>query len=496
MKLTQLFQNIYPIIDSADREISGLSSDSRQITKGDLFIALPGSHSDSHLFVKEAIAKGASAVLCANNREFSSAEFNTVPIIFAENVPKTTGLIASRFYGDPSKEMKMIGVTGTNGKTSTTHFIAQALQQAKIQCGIIGTLGIGFLNDLLPSPHTTPFALQLQQQLAKLQERNARVVAMEVSSHALAQDRVWGTHFNIGIFTNLTRDHLDYHQTMQDYAQAKKRLFYFPDLEYAVINIDDSFGWELANEVKSSVNVYAYSLNNKAIDVPTIKVTQLNLNHKGIHAKVSSPWGELELKSRLLGRFNVSNLLATFTALVLMDLPHYEVVSYLEALQTVPGRMQVFGGGKLPLIVVDYAHTPDALQQALLSLREHTQGQLWCLFGCGGDRDRGKRELMGQVAERYSDQLIITDDNPRTENPHQIVEDIMRGLLCPWAIEVEHDRGAAIAHVISCAKPGDVVLVAGKGHECYQIVGEEKIPFIDADQVQIQLRNRLQLTQE
>lgn len=491
MKLSQLFQDIQAIVNVADTEITGLCSDSRLVVKGDLFVALPGVHIDSHQFIEEAIAKGAAAILCTNNYTFDSP----VPIICCSDVAKIAGMIASRFYGDPSKEMTLIGVTGTNGKTSTTHFIAQALEKANYSCGVIGTLGSGFLQNLAPSPHTTPFAVQLQQQLARLHQEGAKAVAMEVSSHALAQDRVWGTQFKIAVFTNLTRDHLDYHRTMEEYAQAKKQLFYYPNLKYAVINLDDPFGLELAKELKSKVEVYGYGLNPSDHEKMIVS-NHLSLNSKGILAKIISPWGDFEIRSQLLGRFNVSNLLASFTTLGLMGIPHQDAIHYLESVHTVPGRMQVFGGGKQPLVVVDYAHTPDALQQVLLSLREHTSSQLWCVFGCGGDRDRGKRELMGQIAERYSDQLVITDDNPRSENPQLIIDEIMKGLLCPWAVEVEHDRGAAIAHVISCAKSGDVVLVAGKGHEDYQIIGEEKLPFSDADQVQIQLRNRIQHMKE
>lgn len=495
MKLSQLFHNIQPISSQSDTVITGLSSDSRHLETGNLFVSLPGMRIDSERFVADAILKGAAAILCSASHKSSVTTNGKVPIIFCEDVTKTAGIIAARFYDNPSQKMNVVGVTGTNGKTSITHFIAQALKQANIECGVIGTLGCGFLPKLKAGSYTTPFALQLQQQLASLYSEHAKAVAMEVSSHALAQDRVWGTQFDVAIFTNLTRDHLDYHRTMEEYGDAKKRLFYYPDLKYAVINLDDEFGVKLAKEVQHHIKVYGYSLSEKQSDFPVIHCSQLNFNHRGISCKIRSPWGELDCKSKLLGRFNVSNLLATFTALILLGVVPENAAQYLEHLHTVDGRMQVFGGGKQPLIVVDYAHSPDALQQVLVSLREHTTGQLWCVFGCGGDRDRGKRALMGQVAERYSDQLIITDDNPRTENPQQIVDDIMKGLLCPWAVEIEHDRGAAIAHVISCAKPGDVVLVAGKGHESYQILGEEKIAFSDAEHVQTQLRNRIHLTQ-
>jgi UDP-N-acetylmuramoyl-L-alanyl-D-glutamate--2,6-diaminopimelate ligase len=405
------------------------------------------------------------------------------------NLKQEMGRVASYFYNDPSKKMTLIGVTGTNGKTSISQFIAQSLSWSNLKCGVIGTLGYGFPEYLLSTTYTTPDAITLQRLLSELQHQGAKAVSMEVSSHALDQNRTSGVCFDIAIFSNLTRDHLDYHHDMDHYAAAKKRLFAYPDLKYAVLNLDDNFGLQLAKEFSNTLEVYGYGINPIPLKIPFINARHINFNGKGTSMKISSPWGEAIAHSRLMGRFNVNNLLAVLTTLNILGVSFKEAINYLEAIETIPGRMQVLGGGKQPLVVVDYAHSPDALQQVLSALREHTHGKLWCIFGCGGDRDRGKRSLMGQIAERFSDQLVITDDNPRTEQPRQIVADIVQGLLCPWAVEIEHDRGAAIAHVISCANPQDVILVAGKGHENYQIIGSEKIFFSDADEIQKHLRH-------
>lgn len=490
MKISQLLQGMIEIPARQDSEVTGVSSDSRGIKAGDCFLALKGENQDGRNYIRDVIAKGASAILVDEGHGYQLDD-SSIPIFHVPKLVDKLGEIAARFYQRPSEQVTMVGVTGTNGKTSTSQFIAMAMKMHQISCGVVGTLGFGFPEQLLPTTHTTANALVLQQQLAAMQQQGAKVIAMEVSSHALEQGRTNGVAFDIAIFTNLTRDHLDYHGTMENYANAKRKLFYAPGLKYAVINTDDDFGLALAQELKNKITVYGYGLQVRDASIPTMTAHHIHLNHKGLSAKISSPFGEGQLKSKLLGRFNLSNLLAVLTTLQLLNVPFEASLEYLAALQTVPGRMQVFGGGKLPLVVVDYAHTPDALMQVLIALREHTQGTLWCLFGCGGDRDKGKRPLMGQIAERYSDHLIITDDNPRTEDPINIVSEIVAGLLCPWAVEIEHDRGAAIAHVISCAAAGDVILVAGKGHEPYQIIGQEKIAFSDSEHIQLQLKQKM-----
>jgi UDP-N-acetylmuramoyl-L-alanyl-D-glutamate--2,6-diaminopimelate ligase len=486
LKISELIKGLAVISEGEDQEITGMSSDSREIQPGNCFIALKGMHQDGHHFILDALGKGACAVLVEGNTPYSHSL--PIPVISVSNLSKEVGEIAARYYGRPSEKMAVIGVTGTNGKTSISQFIAKAMEMNATHCGVIGTLGYGFPGALIPSTHTTCSTLVLQKQLSELYQKGAKVVAMEVSSHALDQKRVEGVVFDTAVFTNLTRDHIDYHQTMENYAAAKRKLFLTPQLKQAVINIDDEFGLSLAKSLQSELPVYCYSLKKHVLKLPTALAKQVHPHSKGISAKIITPWGEGQLRSRLLGRFNISNLLAVLVTLQLQGVDFQQSLEFLSQLQTVAGRMQVFGGGKLPLVVVDYAHTPDALKQVLLALREHTHGTLWCIVGCGGDRDKGKRPLMGQIAERYSDQLLITDDNPRTEDPQSITSEIVSGLLCPWAVTVEHDRGAAIAHVINCAGAGDVVLIAGKGHETYQIIGAERIPFSDREHVQTQLR--------
>jgi UDP-N-acetylmuramoyl-L-alanyl-D-glutamate--2,6-diaminopimelate ligase len=308
----------------------------------------------------------------------------------------------------------------------------------------------------------------------------------------LHQERVRGITFDTAVFTNLTRDHLDYHGDMASYQAQKRRLFSMPGLQRAIINSDDNFGQEIIRSLVGKIPVISYGLQAPLdLDCPHIMAEHIRQNAKGFRAKIISPWGEGELRSKLLGQFNIANVLAVLAVLHGLGISFDVALEALSHAQTVTGRMQSYGGDKQALVVVDYAHTPDALQQALLALKPHTHGKLWCVFGCGGDRDRGKRPLMGQVAERYSDQLILTNDNPRSEMPQTIIEEIKSGLICPWAAEVELDRGAAIAHAIDCAEPGDVVLIAGKGHEAYQIIGDEKLPFSDIELVQQQTAEKL-----
>jgi len=344
--------------------------------------------------------------------------------------------------------------------------------------------------------NTTPDPVTLQRWLFKLKQEGARAVAMEVSSHSLVQQRISGVEFKVAVFTNLTRDHLDYHGTMENYGAAKKMLFMQPGLQYAIINADDEFGQKLIGGLKTSLKVYAYTIKGTLLEeVPTVAAKDVELDISGITAQVTTPWGEGLLKSRLLGRFNLSNLIAVLAVLGVMKMNIAAALTSIKKLETVNGRMQTFGGDKKPLIVVDYAHTPDALEQALLALRECCHGAIWCVFGCGGaPRDRGKRPMMGQIAERYSDHIIITNDNPRAENPQQIINDILQGLLCPWAAEVEQDRRVAIAHAIDCASANDVILVAGKGHEDYQIIGKEKLPFSDQEVIEKILGFKVDIT--
>jgi UDP-N-acetylmuramoyl-L-alanyl-D-glutamate--2,6-diaminopimelate ligase len=473
--------------------VSRLCTDSREVQPGDVFIASGGAAAERDQYVQQAINQGVSAVLV----DFE--ELNTIttavktpystPIIAIKQLKQQVGAIAARFYGNPCQQLQMIGVTGTNGKTSTSQFIAQALQQTGIRCGIIGTLGSGFPDHIVPGNLTTPGAIALQQTLADLQQQGASHVTMEASSHSLVQHRVADIPFKVAVFTNLTHDHLDYHGTMENYGQAKRLLFLTPTLEHAVINADDAFGRTLLREFAPRLSCYAYSIEGRDVSVPTLHARNIRFHSRGLSATIQSPWGEGELHSQLLGRFNISNVLATFATLLALGLPFAEILQYLSHLQTVPGRMQCLGGGESPLVVVDYAHTPDALEKALTAVREHCGGQLWCIFGCGGNRDSAKRPIMAQAAEALSDHVIVTDDNPRWEDPQQITADIWRGFAKPANVLLEHDRKQAIAMAIKQARAGDVVLIAGKGHEPYQQIGEQKLPFSDAEVAALELHS-------
>ncbi|MHB8823100.1 MAG: UDP-N-acetylmuramoyl-L-alanyl-D-glutamate--2,6-diaminopimelate ligase, partial [Pseudomonadaceae bacterium] len=385
---------------------------------------------------------------------------------------------AGRFYGEPSRILHLLGVTGTNGKTSVSQLVAQALDRLGERCGIIGTLGNGFHGELEQGYHTTPDTIGVQATLASLKQHEARAVAMEVSSHGLEQGRVAALAFDVAVFTNLSRDHLDYHGSMEAYAAAKARLFDMPGLRCRVINLDDAFGRSLAAQPQES-RLITYSLEDASAD---LYCPEPQLDDDGIHARLITPQGERSLRSPLLGRFNVSNVLAAVGALLGMDWPLDEILAVLPELHGPAGRMQRLGGGDLPLVVVDYAHTPDALEKVLTALRPHARGQLVCLFGCGGERDRGKRALMAQVAERLADRVVATDDNPRNEPAEQILEDIRQGFAQPERVQFRPGRGAAIAAAIAAAQPEDVVLLAGKGHEDYQEICGVRQPFSDLDE--------------
>jgi UDP-N-acetylmuramoyl-L-alanyl-D-glutamate--2,6-diaminopimelate ligase len=403
----------------------------------------------------------------------------------------------------------MIGITGTNGKTSCSHWIAQSLARLDSRCGVIGTLGSGLPGKLDPLGNTTPDAVWLHGRLREFVKQKAHAVAMEVSSHGLVQDRVSGVEFDVALFTNLTRDHLDYHGTMRSYRNAKARLFRSPGLKSAVLNLDDPFGAELARHCpERGVAAFGYGFNRtlpaalRGRRVPRVIGRELRMSPDGLAFEVTTPWGDAHIESPLVGRFNAANLLATLGVLLAGDYPLDAAVAALKKIKPVPGRTERYGGGRKPVVVVDYAHTPDALENVLRALRELMSagsesardargaraGKLVCVFGCGGDRDRGKRPLMGRIATRLADEVIITTDNPRTEDPHTIITDILQGITAQCAIAP--DRSQAIRAAIASARPGDVVLVAGKGHEQYQEIDGVKHPYSDAAVVREALAER------
>ena len=475
-----------------DVAVTGLAIDSRKVQAGDLFMAVAGTLTHGLRHARQAIALGAAAVawepVSGDAGLAETAALLPVPVVAVADLRQRVGLIADRYYGHPSRGLFTIGVTGTDGKTSCSHFIAQALNSDDRRCGVIGTLGYGLYDELSAATHTTPDALTIQQTLCSLQKAGARCVVAEVSSHAMDQGRVRGVTFDLAVLTNLTRDHLDYHGDLESYADAKRKLFHSDGLRYAVINADDAFGSALLGNIPPGVAPIAYRLENDPFRTrfPAQWVIGRNLQYdvSGLGMDVYTPWGSGSLQCGLLGRFNASNLLAALASLCVTGLPFTEALQRLAQTRTVPGRMERFdmGAGR-PLAVVDFAHTAAALEAVLSSLRAHCRGKLWCVFGAGGDRDRGKRSLMGAVAERHADAIVLTDDNPRTEDAGKIVNDIRSGLKQPAAVHVEHDRAHAIGWALQHAAEDDIVLIAGKGHEAVQIVGNRAVPFSDRERV-------------
>ena len=462
-------------------EIAGLALDSREVRPGVLFLAIPGAHSDGRAHVAAAGEQGAAAI-AYEAKDAPALPALDIPMIAIEGLAEQLSAIAGRFHGEPSQRLALVGVTGTNGKTSVSQLIAQACDLLGQRCGIVGTLGSGFHGALAEGRHTTPDALKLQATLAELAEDGATTVAMEVSSHGLAQGRVAALAFKVAVFTNLSRDHLDYHGTMAAYGEAKAQLFAWPELGARVLNLDDAFGRELAARPSPAATL-TYSLSDPAA---SLHCQAIQFDDHGVRAQLVTAQGTGELRSQLIGRFNLSNLLAAIGALLGLGHALADILAILPQLQGPAGRMQRLGGAGRPLVVVDYAHTPDALDKVLTALRPHVgaQGRLVCVFGCGGDRDRGKRPEMAAVAERLADQVVVTDDNPRTEDPAAIVADIRAGFAYPEQVRFAGRREAAIAQAVAAATAQDIVVLAGKGHEPYQEIAGVRHPFSDLDQAE------------
>lgn len=457
--------------------VSALTSDSRLARPGVAFAAYPGAVHDGRNFIPQAIAEGAAAVIWEEEKFLWDPAWQ-IPNLPVSGLRQRIGELAACVYGDPSSQLQMIGVTGTNGKTSVTHWIAQALNQAGVRSAVIGTLGNGFAGQLSPASNTTPDAVQLQEAIARYVAEGARACAMEVSSHGLHQGRVNGCRFNVAVLTNLSRDHLDYHGSMEAYAAAKAGLFAWPGLEYAVLNLDDDFGLALAAK-PTGAKIVGYGFRQGEVVAEYCKE-----GRDGLVLSLNTAWGRGELKASLLGRFNAYNLLAALAALLVSDVPFDEACAALEKTQPAAGRMQTLGGGKRPLVVVDYAHTPDALEKVLSTLRPLAgEGRVICVFGCGGNRDKGKRPLMGRAASKGADLLYVTSDNPRGEDPLDIIADILHGVKTDTA-HIEPDRARAIFEAVGEARENDIVLIAGKGHEDYQEVQGQKTHFSDVEAAQ------------
>lgn len=456
-----------------------LADDSRLLQPGEYFLAYPGAAGDGRKHIAAAVQAGAAGVLW-EPAEFAWNSSWTVPNCPVSGLGEWAGELAGRSLDEPSKHMWMIGVTGTNGKTSCSHWIAQGLNAAGRRTAVVGTLGNGFPGHLQPATHTTPQALALQKLLASQRAEGAAAVAMEVSSHGLAQGRVNGVAFDVAVLTNLSRDHLDYHGDMASYAAAKASLFEWAGLRHAVLNMDDPFGQQLARQLGGgAAQLLGYGLQQGELRAENLRATA-----SGMSFDVVSPWGRASLSSPLLGRFNAANLLASLGALLVSGIGLEQAVAALQQVSPPAGRMQRLGGGMQPTVVVDYAHTPDALEKVLQTLRELVQadgagGRVLVVFGCGGDRDRGKRPQMGAIAGRLADQSVVTSDNPRREDAQQIIAEVLDGMAGDYL--VEPDRALAISGAIRMARRGDVVLLAGKGHEDYQEINGVRLPFSDVE---------------
>ncbi len=467
--------------DVPEVAVTGLALDSRQIQPGALFLAVRGSAAHGLRHVEAALQRGAIAVAWEPADGLAVPPLS-VPMVAVPELSRHAGEIAARWYRQPSAALYTVGITGTDGKTSTAHLIAQALDRLGAPCAYFGTLGYGRLGRLADASHTTPDPVRLQALLADSRDAGAEACAMEVSSHALDQARIAGVAFDVAVLTNVGRDHLDYHGTVEHYAAAKRRLFTLDGLKAAVLNRDDSHGARWAAELLAAgrTPVVVYGLDGEApVRGQYLIGRALRLHAAGLSMVIDSSWGRAQLDCRLLGRFNADNLLAALAVLLVKGVALVDAVNAVAQSQTVPGRIEAFRAEHGPLVVVDYAHTPQALDAVLRAVRAHTAGKLACVFGCGGDRDRGKRPLMGAAAYLGADAVIVTDDNPRSESPMSIAEEILAGLPQGAAVRVIHDRAAAIRIAIAESGDADVVLVAGKGHEDYQLYGAERRAFSD-----------------
>jgi UDP-N-acetylmuramoyl-L-alanyl-D-glutamate--2,6-diaminopimelate ligase len=466
------------------RQLPGLvnlTADSRQVCPGDVFLAMAGAVHDGRTHIPPAVAAGAAAVIWEADGYEWPKELAT-PNFPVHGLKAKAPAIAAAWWQDPSQSLWMTGVTGTNGKTSCGHWLADAFGRLNRKTAVIGTLGNGFPGELQGASHTTPDAVSLQGLLACYRNAGASGVTMEVSSHALDQGRVEGVAFDVAMLTNLSRDHLDYHADMAAYAHAKTKLFDWPSLKWAVLNLEDELGRRLYNDLAGrDVHRLSYGLG-----VGEVRGEALRLSADGLSMRVETPWGRGELRAGLIGRFNADNLLACLGVLLASNVSLDDGIAALEATQPVVGRMQHLGGHGLPTVIVDYAHTPDALDKTLTTLRDLTAGRLICVFGCGGGRDKGKRPLMGEVASRLADRVIVTSDNPRSEEPADIIADILSGM--PAGQNVELDRATAIRAAIVEAKNNDLVLIAGKGHEDYQETAGVRRPFSDVAEAERALK--------
>jgi UDP-N-acetylmuramoyl-L-alanyl-D-glutamate--2,6-diaminopimelate ligase len=478
----------------ADVEVSDLTLDSRAVRPGAAFLACRGRKQHGLVYARDAVAGGARAILWEPAPGVTPPSLDTsVLLVAVPQLSAQAGFIADRFFDAPSAKLAVAGVTGTNGKTTCAWLLAQALGNCGLPAAYFGTLGMGRIGALRDTAHTTPDAVSLQRHLAIERDAGTRAVAMEVSSHALDQQRCAGVRFQAAAFTNLSREHLDYHGDMTAYAAAKRSLFDWPTLAARVINVDDACGAELATQLRGRTGLLLTARQRTDIAGAAgryVCAAHFEATADGLQLELQTSWGNALLRSGLIGEFNVDNLLTVMALLLALEVPLASACAALAQCTAPPGRMETLGGGALPLVIIDYAHTPDALSKALAAARSHATGKLWCVFGCGGERDMGKRPVMGGIAARLADHVIVTDDNPRSEDPAAIAAAIIAGADGTASVAVIHDRAAAIGDALSRSAPGDVVLVAGKGHELFQIIGDQRHPFVDRSVVDSALRAR------
>lgn len=475
MRLIDLLQG-FAVTDD-ELTVNKLTLDSREVRQGDVFIALSGTRQHGMSFAQQAVKNGASAIIYDPEgcHEHYLQNLNGVRLVAVDQLSKKLGEIAARFYRVPSAQLSVIGITGTNGKTSCSQFLAQVLPDS----AIIGTLGWGTWGQLEKTINTTPDALSIQAILAMFVQQNKKHVVMEVSSHGIEQGRVKAVDFDLVVYTNISRDHLDYHGSMQAYLTAKLKLLATPGLKKAVINIDDHYSEQITAAIPESVEVWGFSLKGrKDTNITCVRVKNIEYHANGTEFDVVWADEAVHMNTALYGDFNIENLLTVLTVLLAMGYPLLKAAGKVAQVKPIPGRMQRFGGNAEPVIFVDYAHTPDALNNVLSSIRKYVSQAVWVVFGCGGDRDTGKRSEMGRIAESWADYVVLTNDNPRTEDADQIIKDILQGCQSDKVVVIK-DRERAINKVVKQAGVNDWIVVAGKGHEQYQEVGHEKFPFSD-----------------
>lgn len=502
MRLANLLPGM-ELQQAAGITINNLCLDTRQLKAGDAFIALVGVKVDGRSFIARAIELGAAVILVEADKNWQNIDWlGKVPVIAIENLSALVSEIAGRFYAEPSKKIPVIGVTGTNGKTTCTLLAAQLLAGLQGKAGVVGTIGYGLIDSASIAPVTqqlglltstgltTPDPIALQRILAELAAAGSASIAIEVSSHSLQQKRVAGLQISHAIFTNLTQDHLDYHGDLVSYGNAKAQLLHMSGLTTAIVNQDDTWARSLISQAPTKINVIDYSTRVTA----QVYATNVELHATGTRAQIITPWGEAHINSPLLGEFNLSNLLAVIACVCSQGYPLSSLIPLIEKLEPAPGRMQMVSVDSVVQeiqVIVDYAHTPDALENTLNAIHQHKAVRVWTVFGCGGDRDKTKRPQMGKIAERLSDYVIVTNDNPRSEDPASIAADILRGMQSPSGCLVIADRAQAIDFAVQQAKAGDIVLIAGKGHEDYQIFSAQTLPFSDSKQARLSLQRRI-----